>query len=104
VGGLDEKLFPVAFNDVDYCLKLAEINLDCIWSPNAQLFHVESITRGKDDIPSKRARSEMEMQNLRNNWSDQLLKDKYYHPALSLNHLNAPYEALAYPPRERKLR
>ncbi len=99
--GLDEKLFPVAFNDVDYCLKLSQNNLSSVWTPFACMIHAESISRGKDDTAEKSARAQMEMTNLRMLWIERLMNDRYYHPSLSLNSADAPFSALAIPPRNR---
>jgi GT2 family glycosyltransferase len=104
VGGLDELSFPVAFNDVAYCLKLAKNNLACVWSPFARMIHAESMSRGKDDSPEKTARARMEMGYLRDQWTEELMTDRYYHPSLSLNSLDAPFSALALPPRNREAR
>ncbi|MCK5872113.1 MAG: glycosyltransferase [Methylococcales bacterium] len=101
LGGLDELHFPVAFNDVDYCLKLAKYNLACVWTPFARMIHAESVSRGKDDTPEKTARAQMEMNYLREQWMEALMHDRYYHPSLSLSSLDAPFSALALPPRDR---
>jgi GT2 family glycosyltransferase len=104
LNGLDEKVFPVAFNDVDYCLKLSQNNLSCVWTPFACMIHTESISRGKDDTPEKAARAQMEMSHLRERWTDTLMNDRYYHPSFSLNSADAPFSALAIPPRKRSPR
>ncbi|MCK4494138.1 MAG: glycosyltransferase [Methylococcales bacterium] len=101
LGGLDEHHFPVAFNDVDYCLKLGKQNLACVWTPFARMIHAESVSRGKDDTPEKTARAQMEMNYLREEWMESLMHDRYYHPSLSLSSLDAPFSALALPPRDR---
>ena len=49
VGGLDEENLPIAFNDVDFCLRLREAGWEIVWTPHAQLLHHESISRGPDD-------------------------------------------------------
>lgn len=102
--GLDEQAFPVTFNDVDYCLKLSQHNLSCVWTPFACMIHAESISRGKDNSPEKTARAQMEMTHLRTLWTKTLMNDRYYHPSLSLNSIDAPFSALAIPPRTRKPR
>lgn len=56
LGGLNEIDLPVAFNDVDYCLRLRERGLRTIYTPYAELRHFESRSRGQDDSPAKRAR------------------------------------------------
>ena len=104
LGGLDELHFPVAFNDVDYCLKLAKHDLACVWTPFARMIHAESASRGKDDTPEKTARAQMEMNYLREQWMEPLMHDRYYHPSLSLNSLDAAFSSLALPPRDRAAR
>jgi len=48
LGGFDEKNLPIAYNDVDYCLKLRERGFEIIWTPEAKLFHYESASRKSD--------------------------------------------------------
>jgi GT2 family glycosyltransferase len=55
VGGMDETL-AVAFNDIDLCLKLAAAGLRNLWTPHAELIHFESVSRGRDHDPAKKAR------------------------------------------------
>ena len=85
VRGFDESL-AVAFNDVDLCLRLSRKGYRNVWTPNAELYHYESLTRGLDIEPSKRRRFEGECDAMRERWGDMLLNDPYYHPALSLDH------------------
>ncbi|MBO6757306.1 MAG: glycosyltransferase [Roseibium sp.] len=101
VGGLDEEAFPVAFNDVDLCLKLEERGKHTVWTPHAKLLHHESASRGTDDWPEKAARARRELNNLRQRWGKALLNDSLYSP--NLNKDRAPYEGLALPPRRRPL-
>ncbi|SFI09276.1 glycosyltransferase [Bradyrhizobium sp. Gha] len=98
-GGLDELLFPVNFNDVDYCLKLRAQGKRIVWTPFARLYHDESASRGKDQRDDKASRFERELRNLRNKWGEHLLEDPYYNPNLSLDAV--PYSALSWPPRTR---
>ena len=51
VGGLDESNLKVAFNDIDFCLRLREAGFRNIWTPYAELYHHESATRGLEDTP-----------------------------------------------------
>jgi len=53
VSGLDEKNLTVAFNDVDFCLRLREAGFRNLWTPHATLFHMESASRGSDMDPDK---------------------------------------------------
>lgn len=101
VGGMDERDFPVAFNDVDLCLKLRAAGHTITWTPYARLLHAESASRGKEDTPQKRARAGREMELLRRRWSTVLLRDPAYHPSLNLDVLSQAFGGLALPPRDR---
>jgi GT2 family glycosyltransferase len=82
VSGLDERL-EVAFNDVDFCLKLRQAGYRNIWTPFAELVHHESASRGVTDTPAKRAREEREINILRERWGETLRRDPFYNPNLS---------------------
>lgn len=102
--GLDPVRFPVAFNDVDLCLRLREAGLRLVWTPFAQLIHAESASRGKEDTPSKAARAGREQKHFIQRWASYgKLGDPYYHPALSHDYLAGPYGGLAIPPRQAAL-
>lgn len=100
VNGLDEHAFPVAFNDVDLCLRIQQRGLHLIWTPFAKLIHAESASRGKDQTPEKRARALREQQGFIERWSQAGQNDPHYHPALSLDYLSGPYGGLAMPVRD----
>lgn len=104
LGGLDEVLFPVTFNDVDYCLRLGERNKVSVWTPHARFFHEESASRGTDDSPVKKIRARREMAHLRDKWGDRLLDDPYYNPNLELSARVEVFDGLALPPRTRSIR
>lgn len=100
LGGLDEEHFPVAFNDVDLCLRLGETGQRLVWTPFACLIHAESASRGKEDTPSKAARAGREQQYFIERWGQSLAEgDPCYHPGLSADYLTSPYGGLAIPPR-----
>jgi GT2 family glycosyltransferase len=96
VGGMDEAHFGVAFNDVDYCLRLREAGKRIVFTPHARLVHAESASRGRDDRPDKRDRFQRELSILRSRWGESLLTDPAYNPQLSRD--GVPYRALAWPP------
>jgi O-antigen biosynthesis protein len=96
VGGLNEVELKVAFNDVDFCLKVLEAGYRVVWTPNAQLFHHESVSRGSDASPEKRARAEAESAAMKRRWGDVLKSDRMYSPNLTLERENF---GLAFPPR-----
>lgn len=79
VGGFEMANLPVAYADVDYCLKLRQAGLQVVWSPHALLYHLETQTRGADDTPEKAARLAREADWLRGRWKRQL-DDPFYNP------------------------
>lgn len=83
VNGLDEAL-PVAFNDVDLCLRIRAAGYRNLWTPHAVLIHNESATRGYDTTPEKRERLMREAAFMQARWGDQLLCDPAYNPNLDL--------------------
>lgn len=85
VGGLDEVGLTVAFNDVDFCLKVREAGYDNIWTPFAELYHHESASRGREDTPEKQARFAREFAVMTERWGDNLKRDPYYSPNLTLD-------------------
>ena len=88
VGFMDNKKFKVAFNDVDFCLKLLEKGYRNIYNPYIELIHYESKTRGYEDSPEKIKRFEKETENFRKRWSKLLQNDPYYNPNLSRKTVN----------------
>jgi len=92
---LDESL-KVAFNDVDFCLRILQAGYRNVWTPFAQLYHHESQSRGYEDTPEKRARFQSEVLFMKNRWVDELDHDRAYNPNLTLN--GNAFD-LAYPPR-----
>jgi len=85
VGGLEEDLV-VAFNDVDFCLKIRDKGYLIVYTPYAKLYHYESLSRGYEDNPEKQARFASEVKHIRKGWGDVIDKgDPYYNPNLTLN-------------------
>jgi glycosyltransferase involved in cell wall biosynthesis/LmbE family N-acetylglucosaminyl deacetylase len=84
VGGLDEQNLQVAFNDVDFCLRVREAGYNNVWTPYAELYHHESATRGYENTPEKRARFAKEVQYMQQRWGDSLFHDPAYSPNLTL--------------------
>lgn len=84
VGGLTEDL-AVAFNDVDFCLKVRDAGYLVVYNPHAELYHYESKSRGYEDTGEKVARFNSEVEKLEKRWPDILEKgDPYYNPNLSI--------------------
>lgn len=86
VGGLDEENLAVAFNDVDLCLKVREAGYRNLWTPYAELYHHESVSRGADNTMAKRKRAQREAEYMRRRWGDLLDNDPAYNPNLTLVH------------------
>ncbi|MCM2292019.1 glycosyltransferase family 2 protein [Allorhizobium sp. BGMRC 0089] len=102
VGGMNETDLPVAFNDVDYCLKLREQHYRVLFTPEARLIHHESVSRGRDDTAEKRARFAREEAYMVRRWQDILRNDPFYHPSLSLSAADYTLEAIGRPPVARR--
>ena len=94
VGGLDERDLAVAFNDVDFCLRLGRAGWRVVWTPYAELFHLESLSRGSELLREREFAREIDVMKRR--WSRALVSDPAYNPNLTL-----VYEdwSLAWPPR-----
>jgi len=69
VGGFDETNLPVAYNDVDLCLKLYMSGYSNLWLSGVKLYHHESISRGADTTLEKRKRAEGELKYMWKTWS-----------------------------------
>jgi O-antigen biosynthesis protein len=86
LGGFDEKNLPVAFNDVDLCLRVREAGYRIVWTPYAVLYHYESYSRGDDQMSSeKRARFAKEKEFMISRWNTNNLNDEYYNQNLTLD-------------------
>lgn len=85
VGGLTEEL-EVAFNDIDYCLKVRELGKLVVYNPYAELYHYESKSRGMEDTPEKVERFNSEVAKFCERWEDILREgDPYYNSNLTLD-------------------
>ena len=68
VGYMEEEKFAVAFNDVDFCLKIREKGYLIVYNPYIEFLHFESKTRGYEDTPEKKERFQKESNNFRTKW------------------------------------
>lgn len=84
VGGMDEANLRVAYNDVDFCLRLRATGLRNIFTPHARMLHFESKSRGYEDTPEKQARFVSEIRFMRAKWGAALESDPFWNPNLSL--------------------
>lgn len=88
VGGFTEEL-AVAFNDIDYCMKVRALGKLVVYAPYAVLHHYESKSRGLEDTPEKVARFNREIAIFAKRWPDILKNgDPYYNPNLTLRKSN----------------
>jgi len=83
LGGLNEKHLPVSFSDVDFCLRVREAGYRVVWTPHAELYHHESLSRGKDQTPDKKRRANREVSYMRKRWKHVMQHDPFYNPNLS---------------------
>lgn len=96
VGGLDEDNLTVAFNDIDFCLRLRELGYLNIFTPYARFYHHESASRGYEDTPEKMLRHKKEEDFMKDRWGPLLSHDPAYNPNLTLQ---ADDFSFAWPPR-----
>ncbi len=78
VGGFDEAELPVAFNDIDLCLKLTAAGWEIVFTPDVVAEHRESISRGDDFNEEKVARFMLENEVMRRRYADVLPYDPFY--------------------------
>ncbi|HAX27631.1 MAG TPA: glycosyl transferase, partial [Alteromonas macleodii] len=88
VHGLNEKNLSVAFNDVDFCLKVKSLGVQNVYCAEAELFHHESVSRGLDISPEKAARFNRELSFLQTTWRAFIKCDPAYNPNLTLKREN----------------
>lgn len=87
-GGFEEKL-AVAFNDVDFCLKVKRAGYLVVYDPYVEMYHYESKTRGTEDTKEKVHRFQTEIEYMRSHWTDILKQgDPCYNKNLSLSKWN----------------
>ena len=85
VDGLDED-YAVAFNDVDFCMKITSAGKRIVFTPYAELYHYESKSRGVEDTPEKQARFASEVERFKSRWFKELESgDPCYNKNLSLD-------------------
>jgi len=88
VGGFSEDL-AVAFNDIDYCMKIRSLNKLVVYAPYALFYHYESKSRGLEDTPEKVERFNREISKFSEKWPEILRDgDPYYNPNLTLRKSN----------------
>jgi GT2 family glycosyltransferase len=99
VGGLNEEQLHVSFNDVDLCLRIRAQGFRIIWTPFAELYHLESASRGLAETPEQIARAAREADYMRDRWGPVLDNDPFYNA--NFDRKNHEF-ALAHPPYRKK--
>lgn len=99
VGGYDEVNLTVGYNDVDLCLKIREAGHDIVFTPFAELYHLESVSRGANFTPAQIERDALERAYMLSRWADVIAHDPFYSPNLTIT---AENYGLAFPPRASK--
>ena len=99
MGGLNETELPIAFNDVDLCLRIRELGFRVIWTPVAELFHLESASRGQAETPEQVVRAAREADYMRDRWGALLDSDPFYN--VNFDRKDHTFE-LARPPHREK--
>lgn len=88
-GFMDEENFKVAFNDVDFCLKLLQKGYRVVYNPYIELIHYESKSRGYEYTKEQEERFEKESNNFKEKWKEFLEnKDSYYNKNFTLKTCN----------------
>jgi len=98
-GGFDEAELAVAFNDIDFCLKVRAAGYRNLWTPFAELYHHESASRGADNTDEKARRFRREAETMMRRWGSCLQNDPAYNPNLSLDREDFSIAALPRPLR-----
>jgi GT2 family glycosyltransferase len=86
LGGFDEDTFPIAYNDVDFCLRAGAAGWRVVWTPFARLVHHESASRGSDETAENRARFARDKAALRGRHATDVYEDRAYNPWASRSH------------------
>ena len=85
LGGFDQENLGIAFNDVDYCLRVRQAGWQVIWTPNARLYHYESVSRGQDVSEERKHQAKLEVKFMRQKWGHLMNHDPFYNQNLSYN-------------------
>jgi GT2 family glycosyltransferase len=95
-GGFDELNLKVAFNDVDYCMKVRKAGYRVVYNPFAVLYHLESKSRGREFSQVQQMRHRSEAAFFRERWPGREIFDPYYN--LHFERFARPFERLRPPP------
>ena len=78
MGGFNEKDLAVAYNDIDLCLRVRELGYKVVWTPFAELFHLESASRPADRLSGQILRYRKEVEFMRKRWDKIMNLDPFY--------------------------
>ncbi len=95
--GFDELQLKVAYNDVDFCMRLRDAGYRVIYTPFAVMHHLEAKSRGRDLSPSQQARYRSEALTFRARWGDGAVTDPYFNP--HFERFARPFDRLRPPPQ-----
>ena len=98
LNGFDERL-AIAFNDVDFCIRLRKKGWRILWTPEVEHYHLELQSVGRHDSEGRAASFQKEVRMMRDRWGAVLDGDPFYNPNLSLQ---SDHMGLAFPPRRLK--
>jgi O-antigen biosynthesis protein len=96
LGGFDDLNLKVAFNDVDYCMKVRKAGYRIVYDPFAVLYHLESKSRGREISEAQQTRHRAEAVFFRQRWGDKEIEDPYYN--LHFERYARPFDRLRPPP------
>jgi len=95
-GGFDEENLKVAYNDVDFCLKVRHLGYENLWTPFAQMIHHESLSRGNDLDGANFARFKKEHGYMLAKWKETIDHDPFFNPNLGHDTHTTQF---SFPPR-----
>ncbi len=98
-GRLDAEHLPIAFYDIDLCLRIRALGYHNLWTPYAELYHDELASQGNEETPERRAQVKAAAEYLQQRWGELLTHDPAYNPNLALDRESF---MLAFPPRGQK--
>ena len=84
VGGLNAIDLPIAWSDIDLCLKIKQLGYRNLWTPYAELYHHESVSRGRDKTKAQRRRYLAETAYMHRTWQSLMYQDPCYNPNLTV--------------------
>ena len=97
VGGADEA-YPESLNDIDLCMRIRAAGYLIVWTPHAELFHYERVSRGEKDTEENMEKENEAQARFRAAWGKELeAGDPYYNPNLSLRNHFQPDDGTSDP-------